>query len=123
SFTAVDNEGTASAPVTQAINVAAVNDAPTSSDASAHISDGTYVYVFGASDFPFADVDGDALGGVVISAPPSEGALLLNDQLVTQNQTISLADIQAGNLRIVSGSAGTIGSFGFKVQDTGGTAN
>ncbi len=123
-FAAVDNEGTASAPITQSITVAPVNDAPTSSDASAHIGEGAHAYVFGAGDFPFVDaVEGHAQAGVIISTLPSDGALMLDGQFVTLNQAISLADIQAGKLSIVSGSAGTIGSFGFKVQDVGGTAN
>ncbi|MFA0285982.1 VCBS domain-containing protein [Vibrio sp. 10N.222.45.F7] len=53
---------------------------------------------FTTSEFGYSDQDGDALQFVTISSLPSHGLLLLNGNVVTANQQISKADLDAGHL-------------------------
>ena len=77
-------------------------------------------HVLAASDFNYADADGDAFAGVRVTTVENAGALTLDGVDVTQNQFITRADIDAGQLVFtpasnVSGDG--YASFGFKVND------
>jgi len=86
-------------------------------------------YTFGVVDFGFSDpndIPANTLAAVRISSLPGAGSLTLSGVAVTSGQTISLANISAGNLRFIpaadANGAGYAG-FTFQVQDNGGTAN
>ncbi|WP_165803879.1 Ig-like domain-containing protein [Limnohabitans planktonicus] len=129
-FKVQDNGGTANGGVdtsavanTLTINVTAVNDAPTGTNAAiAVLEDGSKT--FAASDFGFSDVDGNALSAVIITTLPTAGTLKLNDTAVAAGQSIAVANL--GNL-VFTPAANANGTgyatIGFKVQDNGGTAN
>lgn len=122
----VVSDGTTETTSTLNITVLPVNDAPTSEDASAHVTEGK-TYVFGKDDFAFEDVvEGHAMQSVVIETLPVGGALSLNGIPVTTGTTVSVADLQAGKLVFTAGN--NLGenaefSFNFHVKDVGGTAN
>ncbi|MFP2769435.1 Calx-beta domain-containing protein [Oceanisphaera sp. KMM 10153] len=81
------------------------------------------------SDFGFNDIDGDTLTEVKIISLPNDGLLEWFDgadwQSVTAGQTVELADINAGYLRMTAGEAGPannesgngLGNFSFTVSD------
>ncbi|WP_230970026.1 Ig-like domain-containing protein [Nitrogeniibacter aestuarii] len=98
-----------------------VNDAPEGADANASLQeDGSYA--FAVDDFGFSDpADGDAFQAVVVSSVPANGQLLLNGVAVAAGETVSVADIEAGNFVFVpdAGYNGVTG-FDFQVQDDGG---
>jgi Ca2+-binding RTX toxin-like protein len=102
------------------------NQAPEGADEQLTIAEDG-VHIFGASDFNFSDIDGDALAGVVIVVPPANGTLWLNGVQVTGvNNFVSLEDINAGKLSYVpdANENGDGHDFlTFKVRDNGGTAN
>jgi hypothetical protein len=107
------------------ISVSAVNDAPTSANDSVTASEDD-AYIFTVADFPFNDVDGHTLSGVRITDVPNGGTMRLDGAAVTDEQVISLADIQAGKLTYTP-NADQVGSpyatFGFKVIDSGSPAD
>ncbi|HEX8192845.1 MAG TPA: Ig-like domain-containing protein, partial [Allosphingosinicella sp.] len=107
------------------ITVSAVNDAPTSANGSVTGSEDD-AYVFKAADFPFSDVDGHSLSGVRITDLPNGGTMRLDGMAVTDEQVISIADINAGKLTYTP-VADAVGSpyatFQFKVIDNGAPAN
>ncbi|ANN71814.1 retention module-containing protein [Bordetella bronchialis] len=121
-FTVVSADGTATHDVKVTIN--GTNDAPTATDNSTTVDIGGK-HTFTASEFNFADSNGehDSLQNVIITRVPDSGSLTLNGQAVTQGQVISAADIAAGKLVYTPGADGKDTSFGFKVQDNGGTAH
>ncbi|APW36294.1 hypothetical protein RD110_02935 [Rhodoferax koreense] len=131
-FQVQDDGGTANGgvdtdptPRTMTVNVTSVNDAPTGSDKTVSTLEDT-AYIFTATDFGFSDVDGNALQGVRIATVPGAGNLTLNGAAVTAGQSISLANITAGNLKFTpaaNASGAGYASFTFQVQDDGGTAN
>ena len=107
------------------INVTSVNDAPAGADNTVTTLEDT-PYVFTAADFGFSDADGSALAAVTIMSLPGAGNLTNNGVAVTAAQSISIADIAAGQLRFApaADASGTgYASFTFQVQDDGGTAN
>ncbi|HZF95999.1 MAG TPA: Ig-like domain-containing protein [Allosphingosinicella sp.] len=110
---------------TRTIEVAAVNDAPTSADDSVTTSEDD-AYTFTVSDFPFSDVDGHTLSGVRITGLPTGGTLRLGNVAVTDEQVISFADIDDGMLTYTP-DADQLGSpydsFKFKVIDSGAPAD
>ena len=79
------------------------------------------------TDFGFADTSdspANALSAVIITSLPAAGTLKLSGTSVTLNQSISAANI--GNLvyaPAANANGNAYASFGFKVQDNGGTAN
>ena len=90
------NDGTddSGAAYTFTMNVTAVNDAPTASDNT--VDTNQYLdYPFTVADFGFADVDGDTLDHVKITALPGTGTgtLLLGDTAVTTDQQVSKDDL------------------------------
>ena len=86
-------------------------------------------YVFNLTDFPFADPNdqpANTLKSVIITSLPGAGALALSGQAVTVGQAIAASDVVTGNLVFtpgVNGSGAKYATFGFAVEDDGGTAN
>jgi hypothetical protein len=134
-FQVQDDGGTANGgidldqtPNTITVNVTSVNDAPAGTDKTVTAIEDT-AYTFGASDFGFddsSDTPADNLLGVKISALPTVGSLTLSGAAVSAGQTISAANVAAGNLKFMPAANATgagYASFTFQVQDDGGTAN
>ncbi|MDY0746607.1 cadherin-like domain-containing protein [Paucibacter sp. R3-3] len=131
-FQVQDDGGTANGgiatdptPRTMTVNVTAVNDAPSGTSKTITTNEDT-AYVFTTADFGFSDVDGNALLAVKITTVPGAGSLTLNGVAVTAGQMVSAADIVAGNLKFtptINANGAGYASFGFQLQDDGGTAN
>ena len=134
-FQVQDNGATANggidldaSPNTLTIDVTAANDAPTGTDNTVSTLEET-AYTFAVADFGYgdaADSPSNALTGVRITTIPGAGSLTLSGVAVTAGQTISTANISAGNLRFtpgLNGAGASYASFTFQVQDNGGTAN
>jgi VCBS repeat-containing protein len=130
-----DNGGTAnggvdqSAPVHFTITVTPVNDPPTSADHTVTTSEDTDK-IFASSDFPFSDIDGDALSQIQITTLESAGSLYLDSNAngiidsgenITLNQVIANADLPKLKFKPAPDANGSpYATFGFKVHD--GTA-
>jgi hypothetical protein len=131
-FQVQDDGGTANGGVdldptarTMTVNVTAVNDPPLGKNTSVTTLEDT-AYVFTASDFGFADADGNALLEVRLVSLPSAGVLTNNGVAVVAGQTIAAADIWAGLFRFTpaaDASGAAYASFRFQVRDDGGTSN
>ena len=127
-----DNGGTANNGIdtstanTLTINVTPVNDAPAGSNASVTALEDV-AYAFKAADFGFTDANdspANTLANVIITSLPVSGDLKLGGVAVTLNQVIPVASI--ANLTFTgapNANGSNYASFGFKVQDNGGTAN
>jgi len=117
-FTATDKaNGFASA--TQILTVTAVNDAPTAADATLTTNEDTAL-VLTAASFGFSDVDGDALTTVKITTLPTAGTLKYGTAVVTVDQKITKADIDAGKLEFTpaaNANGAGYATIGFKVSD------
>ena len=116
-FTVSDGELSSSAQ-TLTMNVAAVNDAPTTADNTLTINeDGSHT--FSASDFGFSDIDtGDTLSSITIKTLPAAGSLTLNGSAVTANQVITAADIPNLVFAPAANANGTnYANIGFTVSD------
>lgn len=85
-------------------------------------------YQFAAADFGFSDPNdspANNFSAVQIATLPTAGTLVENGVVVTQNQFVSVANINAGKLAFIpAGHAVGIGysQFAFRVQDDGSTA-
>src|SRR5215210_1978937 len=134
-FQVRDNGGTANggvdldaSPNTLTVNVTAINDAPAGTNNTVAAFEDTQ-YTFTAANFGFTDPNdspANALASVVITTLPAAGTLTLSGSPFVAGTEISVADINAGNLRFqaaanAAGSPYTI--FTFQVRDDGGTAN
>ena len=110
------------------ITVTSANDAPTGANRIVNAVEDT-PYVFSVGDFGFSDpndVPANTLAFVKISSLPSAGALTLSGVAVSLGDSISAAQINAGNLKYApaaNGNGAGYASFTFQVQDNGGTAN
>ena len=118
SFTDLDGhaEALTSAAYPAGTQVSA-NTAPTASDETVTVEEDSS-YRFQASDFGFADTDGDALGSVKITALPLAGTLELDATAVTTGQSVPAADI--GKLVFTpapNGNGDAYASFTFRVHD------
>jgi uncharacterized protein YjlB len=133
SFQVQDDGGTANGgvdldptPNTLSLDVKPVNDAPSGSDGTITMSQGTS-YSFSAADFGFSDpIDGHALQAVVISTAPVSGTLTLGASVLSGGETVTAAELAAGDLVFTPapGASGSpYASFSFQVQDDGGTPN
>ena len=128
-FTFKVSDGTLnSTPATVSITVNSVDDAPSGANKTITTLEDT-AYTFTTSDFGFTDPNdspANSLAAVKITTLPASGTLKLSGVAVTAGQSISAADISAGNLTL-SPAANANGppytSFTFQVQDNGGTAN
>jgi CSLREA domain-containing protein len=109
-----------SAAATMTVDVAAINDAPTTADQTVATNEDT-AYTFALSDFAFSDVDaGASLSSVRIVALPAAGTLTLNGVAVTANQSVAAADIAAGLLVFTpaaNANGAAYASFSFRVSD------
>jgi len=82
-----------------AITVDAVSDAPMGQNNTIVVNEDTSKTVL-STDFGFSDtVDGDFLAAVRITKIPSQGSLTLAGNSVTNNQLISIVDINNGDLK------------------------
>ncbi len=109
---------------TTTINVQGVNDAPSGQDGTITIAEDT-PRVLTLADFPFTDHEGDALLALKIVDLPAAGNLTLDGTAVSAGQFVSRADIEAGKLVYTpaeNGHGAGHASFGFQLQDDGGTA-
>ncbi len=121
------NDGTAdsSNTVTQSISVTAVNDSPTSTNDSVTFNENT-THLLTAGDFgSYSDADSDSFAQVQITTLESAGDLEYSSDGsnwtdVTQDQEITVADIDAGKLRFTPGAdadGSPYATVGFKVSD------
>lgn len=123
-----DGTATSTSAYTLNIGITGVNDAPAGTDKTITLNEDT-AQIIAASDFGFTDPNdspANTLSNVIVTSLPRAGSLTLNNVAVTVGQSISAADIAANKL-VFTPSANANGnsyaSFGFKVQDNGGTAN
>ncbi|MFT7220184.1 MAG: hypothetical protein ACI8Z1_001801 [Candidatus Azotimanducaceae bacterium] len=110
--------GVSVATVTLTINPMA-NSPPTASDKTVTTAEST-AYTVNASDFNFADGDGDTLNSIKVTGLESSGNLKLNGVDVTLNQVVSKADIDSNLLVFtpITGENGTgYDNFKFLVND------
>jgi hypothetical protein len=134
-FQVQDDGGTANSgvdldasPNTMTVNVTAVNDAPAGANNTVTTLEDTQ-YTFAAVDFGFTDPNdsaANALTALTITTIPGTGSVTLSAVAVTVGQSISVADITAGNLKfapVANANGAGYASFTFQVQDDGGTAN
>ena len=137
-FLVSDGDG-GSAQANAAVNITAVNDAPSAANANETGTEDVG-YVFTSADFNFADSDGNGLARVAITTLPTNGTLYIDldgpggnapvaVQLFGPNSPayITKSEIDLGHLYYVPTTANAFGdnfdSFNFKVEDNGGTAN
>ena len=109
---------------TMTIHVTAENDLPTAMDSAVVVGEDT-TYTFSATDFSFADIDGDPLSGVRITGLPRSGSgtLEVDDRAVTLNEVIGRAEIDEGKLRFTPAADGNgmaYTAFQFTVRDSSG---
>ena len=133
-FAVEDNGGTAnnaldtSGTAIMTVAVSRVNSAPTTHDAGVSTLENT-AYVFKLADFPFADPNdqpADPLANVIVTSLPGAGSLTFHGSVVSAGQKILAIDITAGKLVFTPGANGvsaTYATFGFEVEDNGGTTN
>jgi Ca2+-binding RTX toxin-like protein len=113
--------GDSSGSAVRAQVFAVTNDAPAGADATLTATEDSPL-VLTAVDFGFSDADGDGLASVRITTLPASGILTNDGVAVTAGQSVSAADIAAGDLVFTPDDVGAA-SFTFQVQDDGGTAN
>ncbi|TWT50461.1 hypothetical protein Pla22_32040 [Rubripirellula amarantea] len=129
----VDLAGSILTGVTQFSNVTGVVGSP-QSDAPIGASFGKTAledtaYTFTVADFAFTDpgdVPAHALQAVKIATLPAAGVLTNNSVAAVAGDSVSAADIVAGNFKFTSAinaSGPTYASFTFRIQDNGGTAS
>ncbi len=103
-----------------------VNDPPAGSDSTVTTQEDT-VHVFSRADFGYSDVkDGNQFVAITVSTIPDSGSLTLDNNPVTAEQVINIAEIDTGLLRYtppqdVNGLG--YNGFSFNVHDNGGTDN
>ncbi len=126
SFDVDDSRGNTVTGNTFSITVNPVNDEPSGTDNTVSTDEDTD-HTFATADFGFSDpAEGDALLAVKITTLPAAGTLRLSGVAVTAGQSVSAADIAAGNLVYTpppNANGAGLTSFTFQVQDDGTTAN
>ena len=111
-----------------AVTVTSVNDRPVGTDATLVTAEDTRL-VLTAASFGFTDpgdTPANAFLGVKIGALPASGVLSLSGTAVSASQTISKADLDAGNLSYMpalNANGAGLATITFKVQDDGGGAD
>ncbi len=116
---AINNLDIISRTITFDVN--AVNDAPSSDNASASTLEDTR-YTIKTSDFTIVDEEGHHLEAVKITSLPTNGTLTLNGNLVILDTVISIGDIALGKLVFepTSNENGVAyANFTFQLQDDG----
>ncbi|MCB1490066.1 MAG: cadherin domain-containing protein, partial [Bauldia sp.] len=121
-FSVKDSAGTFdTTPRTITLDVTPVDDPPTGADKTITTDEDT-AHTFAASDFGFADVDGDTLAAVRIDTVPGAGSLTLNGVAVAATDVVAATDI--GLLVFTPGAddnGSGYASFTFSVKDSAGT--
>ncbi len=125
SFTYRANDGTEDGDAaTVSLTVAPVNDPPSGAD-STILVDEDMARTLVSADFGFSDIEGHGFAGVVITALPIDGALLLEGAPITLADTfVTDAQIAAGSLvfRPEGDENGApYATLGFRLRDSGGT--
>ena len=100
--------------------VPGVNTPPTAMDSAVTTSENTN-HTFAAAEFSYADIDGDALASVKITALPAAGTLTLDGTAIAVGalpKTVTAPDLTASKLKYIppTDQIGTP-SFTFKVND------
>ncbi|WP_330165520.1 DUF5801 repeats-in-toxin domain-containing protein [Ectopseudomonas toyotomiensis] len=81
-------------------------------------------YILKQADFGFSDVDGNGLLAVKITTMPTAGQLTLNGSALTAGNSVTLAQLEAGQLVFrpaANANGNNYAKFTFQVQDDGGT--
>ncbi len=91
-YTVKDNDNLTSNSGTITITITPVNDPPVATNSTITTPENV-LYHFVAADFPYTDVESDALQSITIATLPSQGTLYLNGVAVTVGQTILASDI------------------------------
>ena len=116
----VDDGQGGQAQQTATVEIEGVNDAPTSQNNQATITEDT-PYTFTLTDFPYSDIDNnDQLEYVQISSLPTAGLIFFNGQPIPGGQDISRADIESGLLTFIpedNASGDDYSHFTFRVSD------
>ncbi|MCP4791608.1 MAG: hypothetical protein GY881_15360, partial [Gammaproteobacteria bacterium] len=116
-FQVQDNNGSISTDTyTFTLSIAAQADAPTAADGNISI-DEDVAHSFTVSDFDFADVDGETLFKIVIKAFNGQGSLLLDNNPLSPDQEISVADIGKLTYQTASHDINT-STIDYRVIDT-----
>ena len=120
-FKVSDGAADSASPNTMTITVAAVSDPPTASDSKVTTYENRD-YTFTATDFSFADVDGDTLTSVrIVTLPKSgTGALQFNGGNIGPRHSISRKVLDAGRFTYrppTNASGAGYASFTFTVHD------
>ncbi len=107
-----------------AVRTTNVNDAPVAQDGFINVPMGATMaspYAFKASDFPFADEDGDDLASVTLESLPASGALRNGSAAAMADDTIAVADIADLTYYPASGQSAqsSYATFRFNVTDNG----
>jgi VCBS repeat-containing protein len=116
------------AAITLGTSVTAVNDAPVGANRTVTTNEDT-AYTFATADFGFSDPNdtpANNLTAVKITTLPGAGSLTVSGVAVTAGQSVSVANINAGNLKFTpaaNANGAGYASFTFQVQDDGGVAN
>jgi large repetitive protein len=112
------------ASATATITINAVNDPPTSTNASITMAEDTNRLLVIGNFGVFSDVDGDNLSAIKITSLPAAGVLEYHNGSVwvevTANQEITVADITANKLRFTPASdafGSPYTTIGFEVSD------
>ena len=97
-----------------------VNTAPTAMDSAVTTSENTN-HTFAAAEFSYADIDGDALASVKITALPAAGTLTLDGTAIASGdlpKTVTANQLATSKLKYTppTDQVGTV-SFTFKVND------
>jgi hypothetical protein len=100
---------------TVTLTVKPVNDPPTGTDKTVTLKDGQN-RPLSPADFGYADPDQDPMASVRIDTLP-DARLLLDGVPVVPGQVISIADLIAGKLVLVPGTATRTQTFDFSVFD------
>ena len=115
-------------PNTMSIDVTPVNDAPAGTDTTVTTPEDAQ-YTFTAANFGFTDANdtpANAFQSVVITTLPAAGSLTLSGSGFAAGTEVSVAAINAGNLKFAPAANATgspYTSFTFQVRDDGGIAN
>ena len=111
---------------TISIDVTSVSDAPSGTNSTVTTLE-DIDYEFTVADFGFSDSnDGDAFTAVTFDTLPNNGALLLNNAALNSGDSVSVSDIDSGNLVFrptAQDNGANYASLEFRVQDSGNNAN
>ena len=121
------SDGALTSTATLSVTITSVNDAPLGTDKTVTLNEDT-AYTVTAADFGFTDpndLPANAFTQVTVNAPTS-GTLTLNGVAITSATSVTIAQINVGNLvytPTANGNGAGLGAFTFQVKDDGGTAN